>query len=137
MNGYVKPGTLLAVMGASGAGKTSFMTALAGKTVDQALLDGEIAVNGKICDSHTMSNISGFVHQVDMFFGSLTVKEHLLYTVSNLVCDEYRCYGKMTPSASDPSGAPPTDRRLFTDEDLNTWKTRSTAKMEEAKEMRF
>ncbi|CAG0918233.1 unnamed protein product, partial [Notodromas monacha] len=82
VSGYVKPGTLLAVMGASGAGKTSLMNSLAGRVPTDGYLDGDIIVNGRRCDLQAMSTVCGYVHQIDMFFGSLTVKEHLHFVAT-------------------------------------------------------
>ncbi|CAG0917346.1 unnamed protein product [Notodromas monacha] len=83
VSGFVKPGTLTAVMGSSGSGKTSLMNALAGRVQSDCFVDGHIAVNGRLCDAKTRSNSFGFVHQTDMFFGALTVREHLTFVVDN------------------------------------------------------
>jgi ABC-type multidrug transport system ATPase subunit len=82
VSGYAKPGTLLAVLGASGAGKTSLLNALGGKTPTDCQLGGQVILNGRLCKPKEMKYYSGFVHQVDMFYTCLTVKEHLLFVVS-------------------------------------------------------
>ena len=51
VNGIVKPGEVLAIMGASGAGKTSFLDILARKR-KKGIVDGEFFLNGrKVSDS--------------------------------------------------------------------------------------
>ena len=43
-------------------------------------MDGEIRVNGRLID-RSFCDMSGYVYQDDIFVGSLTAKEHLLFTV--------------------------------------------------------
>jgi ABC-type multidrug transport system ATPase subunit len=43
-------------------------------------VEGEVKLNGKVIESiHTMSSVSGYVQQDDLFIGTLKVKEHLLF----------------------------------------------------------
>lgn len=44
------------------------------------IVDGDIRVNGRPID-RSFSDMSGYVYQDDIFVGSLTAKEHLLFTV--------------------------------------------------------
>ncbi|XP_069956323.1 protein scarlet-like [Cherax quadricarinatus] len=78
VSGAVQPGTLVALMGASGAGKSTLMNALAHRTPGEVVVDGDILVNGHKV-SHSMNAISGYVHQDDIFVGTLSVREHLMF----------------------------------------------------------
>nr|XP_045624412.1 protein scarlet-like [Procambarus clarkii] len=78
VSGAVRPGSLVALMGASGAGKSTLMNALAHRTAAEVVVDGEILVNGRR-SGRSMNAISGYVHQDDIFVGSLSVKEHLTF----------------------------------------------------------
>lgn len=79
LTGYVEPGQLLAIMGPSGAGKTSLLNALSGRT-DPGKLLGNIRYNGltkeEICGD---GQPGAFVEQNDLFYKTLTVREHLMY----------------------------------------------------------
>uniref|UniRef100_A0AAG5DN16 ABC transporter domain-containing protein n=1 Tax=Anopheles atroparvus TaxID=41427 RepID=A0AAG5DN16_ANOAO len=77
VSGAVTPGTLIALMGASGAGKSTLMAALAYRT-QRTAIQGDILVNGHPIGPY-MYRLSGFVHQDDLFVGSLTVHEHLYF----------------------------------------------------------
>nr|WOD55113.1 ABCG transpoter Scarlet2 [Hymenopus coronatus] len=79
VSGVVRPGSLVAIMGASGSGKSTLMAALAHRLSDEALVEGDIRVNGRSLDSF-MQHLSGFMHQEDLFVSSLTVREHLTFT---------------------------------------------------------
>jgi ABC-type multidrug transport system ATPase subunit len=76
-SGAITSGSLVALIGASGAGKSTLMSALAYRNPRDTVVQGDILVNG--CQiSSFMKRLSGFVHQDDLFFGSLTVLEHLM-----------------------------------------------------------
>ncbi|XP_050697994.1 protein scarlet-like isoform X1 [Eriocheir sinensis] len=78
VSGAVRPGSLVALMGASGAGKSTLMNALAHRSAGGIVADGDILVNGHQVNS-AMTSLAGYVHQDDLFVGSLTVKEHLTF----------------------------------------------------------
>lgn len=79
INGFAKAGTLTALMGSSGAGKTTLMDVLAGrKTVGK--ISGEIMVNGFAKESATFNRICGFVEQQDIHLPTQTVREALLFS---------------------------------------------------------
>ena len=50
VDGWVKPGTLTALMGVSGAGKTTLLDCLADRRVGVGVLTGEMLVDGRIRD---------------------------------------------------------------------------------------
>ncbi|XP_076242450.1 protein scarlet-like isoform X7 [Calliopsis andreniformis] len=79
VRGVAKPGHLTAIIGASGAGKSSLMTALAFRTGPEVLIRGDIKVNGASINSSYMMLNSGYMHQEDMFVETMTVVEHLWF----------------------------------------------------------
>ena len=71
---FAKPGTLTALMGGSGAGKTTLMDCILGrKTIGE--IKGEILLNGKPATPGIWSNLAGYVEQFDILTAQLTVKE--------------------------------------------------------------
>ncbi|NP_001243922.1 scarlet [Bombyx mori] len=76
VSGIAKPGTLIALMGPSGAGKTTLMSALAHRSPFGTVIDGEIIMNGRPVCSY-VDRESGYMHQDDIFAENLTVIEHL------------------------------------------------------------
>ncbi|XP_069948653.1 protein scarlet-like isoform X3 [Cherax quadricarinatus] len=78
VSGAVRPGSLVALMGSSGAGKSTLMNALAHRTSSGVVVDGDILVNSRRVN-RSMTSLAGYVHQDDLFVGSLTVKEHLTF----------------------------------------------------------
>ena len=79
VNGIVNPGSLFAIMGASGAGKTTLMNVLASRSEKNLRIEGSVKVNGKEIGSN-IKYISAYVQQDDVFVPSLTVKEHLWFS---------------------------------------------------------
>ncbi|XP_061347050.1 ABC transporter G family member 28-like isoform X2 [Gastrolobium bilobum] len=78
VTGKIKPGRITAVMGPSGAGKTTFLSALAGKAFG-CLVTGSILINGRNESIHSFKKIIGFVPQDDVVHGNLTVEENLWF----------------------------------------------------------
>ncbi|KAJ7972375.1 ABC transporter G family-like protein [Quillaja saponaria] len=79
VTGKIMPGRVSAVMGPSGAGKTTFLSALAGK-VTGCTMRGSIFINGKSESIHSYKKIIGFVPQDDIVHGNLTVEENLRFS---------------------------------------------------------
>ncbi|OVA12298.1 ABC transporter-like [Macleaya cordata] len=79
VTGKIMPGRVSAVMGPSGAGKTTFLSALAGK-VTGCMMSGLVLINGKIESIHSYKRIIGFVPQDDIVHGNLTVEENLWFS---------------------------------------------------------
>lgn len=79
VTGKIKPGRITAIMGPSGAGKTTFLSAVAGKAVG-CTVNGMILVNGKTVSIHSYRRIIGFVPQDDIVHGNLTVEENLWFS---------------------------------------------------------
>ncbi|KAI4349131.1 hypothetical protein L6164_009766 [Bauhinia variegata] len=79
VTGKLMPGRVSAVMGPSGAGKTTFLSALLGKTRG-CNVTGSILINGKPELIHSYKKIVGFVPQDDIVHGDLTVEENLRFS---------------------------------------------------------
>ncbi|KAI9137916.1 hypothetical protein BKA69DRAFT_1127772 [Paraphysoderma sedebokerense] len=79
IQGAVKPGEVMAIMGASGAGKSTFLDILARRN-KTGTVSGEIYVNGKALADNEFKRIIGFVDQEDTLMGTLTVEETIMYS---------------------------------------------------------
>eukprot|EP00249_Psilotum_nudum_P017200 c26207_g2_i3 orf=1111-3885(+) len=79
VTGSLSPGRITAVMGPSGAGKTTFLNAVAGK-VYNSLTTGLVLINGKMESIQSYKTIIGFVPQDDIVHGNLTVEENLWFS---------------------------------------------------------
>lgn len=79
ISGTVKPGEIMAVLGASGAGKSTFLDLLARKS-KRGTVQGEILVNGRAVTNTEYRRVVGFVDQEDTLMGTLTVYETVLYS---------------------------------------------------------
>lgn len=79
VSGAVTSGTLTAIMGPSGSGKSSLLNVLAGRVlrVKDGSLHGTLLTNGHPRDEAAFQRISAFVIQDDLLFGHLTVQETL------------------------------------------------------------
>ncbi|CAH0395501.1 unnamed protein product [Bemisia tabaci] len=78
VTGIAYPGELLAIMGSSGAGKTTLLNTLTFRN-NGNIVSGQRAVNGIPINSTTLSSLSAYVQQDDLFIGTLTVREHLVF----------------------------------------------------------
>ncbi|OGE56227.1 hypothetical protein PENARI_c003G04364 [Penicillium arizonense] len=78
VSGWVKPGTLTALMGVSGAGKTTLLDVLA-KRVSIGVVTGDMLVNGKALDT-SFQRKTGYVQQQDLHLPTDTVREALRFS---------------------------------------------------------
>ncbi|KAH6658427.1 putative ABC multidrug transporter [Truncatella angustata] len=78
VSGFVTPGKLVALMGSSGAGKTTLMDALAQRK-DYGRLTGSILVNGKP-QGISFQRTTGYCEQNDVHEPTSTVREALLFS---------------------------------------------------------
>ncbi|KAK1984955.1 ABC-2 type transporter-domain-containing protein [Colletotrichum cereale] len=78
VDGWVKPGTLTALMGVSGAGKTTLLDCLADR-VSTGVITGEMLVDGKIRDE-SFQRKTGYVQQQDLHLEKSTVREALEFS---------------------------------------------------------
>ncbi|KAK6246884.1 hypothetical protein QUC31_018449 [Theobroma cacao] len=79
VTGKLSPGRVSAVMGPSGAGKTTFLSALTGKAPG-CIMTGRVLINGKDEPIQAYKKIIGFVPQDDIVHGNLTVAENLWFS---------------------------------------------------------
>ena len=77
ISGIAHPGQILAVMGASGAGKSTFLDILARKN-KRGIATGNAYVNGEKIPDQEYRNVIGFVDQEDTLLPTLTVHETIL-----------------------------------------------------------
>ncbi|KAG2016847.1 hypothetical protein GB937_006049 [Aspergillus fischeri] len=78
IDGWVKPGTLTALMGASGAGKTTLLDVLASR-VTTGIVTGDICVNGHPRDISFQRQV-GYVQQQDIHLETTTIREALQFS---------------------------------------------------------
>ncbi|KAF1971594.1 opaque-specific ABC transporter CDR3, partial [Bimuria novae-zelandiae CBS 107.79] len=78
VDGWVKPGTLTALMGVSGAGKTTLLDVLASRTT-MGVINGSIFVDGRERDS-SFQRQTGYVMQQDIHLHTSTVREALEFS---------------------------------------------------------
>jgi ABC-type multidrug transport system fused ATPase/permease subunit len=91
--GIAKPFEILAILGASGSGKSTLLNVLNFRNSGQLRIVGDVRLNGqKINSIETLSSVSGYVQQDDLFISSLTVKEHLLFQVIKFIKDDFRAF---------------------------------------------
>lgn len=79
ISGCVKPGQIMAIMGASGAGKSTFLDILARKR-KRGDVSGTTLVNGREVDDAQFKKVVGYVDQEDTLMSTLTVYETVLYS---------------------------------------------------------
>lgn len=77
IQGVAPPGQIMAIMGASGAGKTTFLDILARKN-KRGVVEGDCYVNGEKILDNEYRNVIGFVDQEDTMLPTLTVHETIL-----------------------------------------------------------
>lgn len=80
VSGWVKPGTLTALMGVSGAGKTTLLDVLA-QRVSIGVVTGDMFVNGKPLDA-SFQRKTGYVQQQDLHLETSTVREALRFSAA-------------------------------------------------------
>ncbi|KAK4223741.1 ABC-2 type transporter-domain-containing protein [Podospora fimiseda] len=78
VDGWVKPGTLTALMGVSGAGKTTLLDCLADRT-SMGVITGEMLVDGLPRDA-SFQRKTGYVQQQDLHLQTTTVREALNFS---------------------------------------------------------
>ncbi|KAL2162348.1 hypothetical protein VTH06DRAFT_7261 [Thermothelomyces fergusii] len=78
IDGWVKPGTLTALMGVSGAGKTTLLDCLADRA-SVGVITGEMLVDGRPRDA-SFQRKTGYVQQQDLHLQTTTVREALNFS---------------------------------------------------------
>jgi ABC-type multidrug transport system ATPase subunit len=79
ISGSFRPGVLTALMGVSGAGKTTLMDVLAGRKTS-GYVEGNISISGYSKNQETFARVSGYCEQNDIHSPQVTVYESLLFS---------------------------------------------------------
>lgn len=79
VSGAFRPGILTALVGVSGAGKTTLMDVLAGRKT-RGHIEGSIKISGYPKNQATFTRVSGYCEQNDIHSPHVTVYESLLYS---------------------------------------------------------
>ena len=84
ISGSVSPGRLCAIIGASGAGKTSLLNILAGRLqgASRSAITGEIFLNGEKVDPRNLGGDIAYVMQHDALFATQTPREALEFSAA-------------------------------------------------------
>ncbi|KAL6423725.1 hypothetical protein ACFW04_010306 [Cataglyphis niger] len=76
VSGYAETGNMFAILGPSGAGKTTFLAALARRL---KLTLGTVKINGHDVSKETMAEISNYMPQFDALPSALTPREYMSF----------------------------------------------------------
>ncbi|PIN08714.1 Pleiotropic drug resistance proteins (PDR1-15), ABC superfamily [Handroanthus impetiginosus] len=79
VSGAFRPGVLTALVGVSGAGKTTLMDVLAGRKTG-GYIEGTIIISGYPKNQSTFARVSGYCEQNDIHSPHVTVYESILYS---------------------------------------------------------
>ncbi|KAJ1289134.1 hypothetical protein BS78_02G141600 [Paspalum vaginatum] len=79
VSGSFRPGVLTALMGVSGAGKTTLMDVLAGRKTG-GYIEGNISISGYPKNQDTFTRVSGYCEQNDIHSPHVTVCESLFFS---------------------------------------------------------
>ena len=79
--GFAKGGEVLAILGSSGAGKTTLLNVLAYRSPAgiQVSSNAVRAINGIPLVANELRSRCAYVQQDDLFIGTLTPREHLIF----------------------------------------------------------
>ncbi|EQC37281.1 hypothetical protein SDRG_05505 [Saprolegnia diclina VS20] len=87
INGYALPGTITALMGSSGAGKTTLMDVIAGRKTG-GKIEGKILLNGYPATDIAIRRSTGYCEQMDIHSESATFREAFQFSAMLRQSDE-------------------------------------------------
>ena len=79
ITGAFRPGVLTALMGVSGAGKTTLMDVLSGRKTS-GIIEGEVRVEGYPKVQDTYARVSGYCEQTDTHSPQITIEESVIFS---------------------------------------------------------
>ncbi|KAG7395609.1 hypothetical protein PHYBOEH_003446 [Phytophthora boehmeriae] len=79
VSGFARPGTMTALMGSSGAGKTTLMDVIAGRKTG-GKIRGKIMLNGYPANDLAIRRCTGYCEQMDIHSESATIREALVFS---------------------------------------------------------
>uniref|UniRef100_A0A7S2YLL6 ABC transporter domain-containing protein n=1 Tax=Entomoneis paludosa TaxID=265537 RepID=A0A7S2YLL6_9STRA len=104
IDGVVEAGKMTALMGSSGAGKTTLMDVLAMRK-SSGVIEGEVRLNGHLQEEQSFRRAMGYVEQFDVQSEQLTIRETVEFSA------------KLRLDASDPT-VTPESTKAFVDATL-------------------
>ncbi|RLN21452.1 hypothetical protein BBJ28_00021442 [Nothophytophthora sp. Chile5] len=79
VSGFARPGTMTALMGSSGAGKTTLMDVIAGRKTG-GKIRGKILLNGHPATDLAVRRCTGYCEQMDIHSESATIREAITFS---------------------------------------------------------
>ncbi|TMW67499.1 hypothetical protein Poli38472_011119 [Pythium oligandrum] len=79
ISGFATPGTITALMGSSGAGKTTLMDVIAGRKTG-GKIEGQIFLNGHVATDLAIRRATGYCEQMDIHSEASTFREALTFS---------------------------------------------------------
>ncbi|KAL3670757.1 hypothetical protein V7S43_003945 [Phytophthora oleae] len=79
INGFAVPGSITALMGSSGAGKTTLMDVIAGRKTS-GKITGKILLNGYEANDLAIRRCTGYCEQMDVHSEAATIREALMFS---------------------------------------------------------
>ncbi|KAE8905134.1 hypothetical protein PF005_g28195 [Phytophthora fragariae] len=79
INGFAVPGSITALMGSSGAGKTTLMDVIAGRKTG-GKITGKILLNGYEANDLAIRRCTGYCEQMDVHSEAATIREALTFS---------------------------------------------------------
>ncbi|TMW67507.1 hypothetical protein Poli38472_011127 [Pythium oligandrum] len=79
ISGFATPGTMTALMGSSGAGKTTLMDVIAGRKTG-GKIQGQILLNGYPASDLAIRRATGYCEQMDIHSEASTIREALMFS---------------------------------------------------------
>ncbi|KAE9161800.1 hypothetical protein PF005_g31095 [Phytophthora fragariae] len=79
ISGYAMPGSITALMGSTGAGKTTLMDVIAGRKTG-GTIQGKITLNGYEASDLAIRRCTGYCEQMDIHSDASTIREALVFS---------------------------------------------------------